>query len=278
MFRGVYVDASVPGSPGLRVDAALLLFHETAFASHASAARVRGVPLPTLPEEHVSVLHPDHRRARSGICCHLVGGAEVRTVDGRRVSAVTRMLVELAELLGFVDLVIVGDHLVRRRKVTCVELGKAAAAAGGERGRAARRAAAFVRERVDSPMETRLRLLIVLAGVPEPQVNRVIRDLDGEPVRRYDLSWPTVRVVVEYDGRQHIEREAAWESDLDRREAMDDEGQRLLVVTAKGIYTDPGRTVERVFRVLRARGLAGLPDRPRDDWRPHFPGHAAATV
>ena len=125
-------------------------------------------------------------------------------------------------------------------------------------------------------MESRLRMLIVLAGIPEPVVNATVRDVDGEVVRRFDLSWPEVRVIVEYDGRHHVERIEQWESDLDRREEIDDEGWRILVVVAAGIYTDPGRTVSRIFRLLRARGLEDLPDRPSEDWRPHFPGRLAA--
>ena len=122
-------------------------------------------------------------------------------------------------------------------------------------------------------METLLRMLIVLAGLPEPEINVRIRARDGEVVRRYDLSWPSARVIVEYDGRPHIEREDQWEADLDRREAIDDDGWRILVVTAKGIYHDPARTVLRVWRLLRRRRLAGLPAAPSDAWRPHFPGH-----
>ena len=91
------------------------------------------------------------------------------------------------------------------------------------------------------------------------------------PLRRYDLCWPSVRVIVEYDGRHHIEREEQWEADLDRREADDDEGWRTLIVTGRGIYREPERTVNRVWRVLKARHLRAVPDRPRDDWRPHFP-------
>jgi hypothetical protein len=91
--------------------------------------------------------------------------------------------------------------------------------------------------------------------------------------RRYDLCWPSVRVIVEYDGRHHIEREQNWESDLDRREAIDDDGWRILVVTGAGIYREPQRTVCRVWRLLRARRLPGVPRRPSDGWRPHFPGH-----
>ena len=114
-------------------------------------------------------------------------------------------------------------------------------------------------------------MLLVLAGLPEPIVNLTVRDADGLPARRYDLCWPAARVIVEYDGRQHIEREQSWEADLRRREEIDDGGYRLLVVTARGIYVHPDQTVLRFWRLLRARRMPGLPPRPRDDWRPHFP-------
>jgi hypothetical protein len=124
-------------------------------------------------------------------------------------------------------------------------------------------------------METRLRLLLVLAGLPEPEVNLTLRDVDGVPLRRFDLSYPAIRLIVEYDGRHHAERIETWESDLDRREEIDDTGWRILVVTSRGIYADPGRTIERVWRLLRASGLPGVPARPSEDWRPHFPGHSS---
>ena len=191
--------------------------------------------------------------------------------DGVRVSGYGQMFVELAELLSLVDLVVVGDNLVRHERIkraALTEFCEASALPGAD---AAHRAAIYVRERVDSPMETRLRMLIVLAGLPEPEVNVTVRTADGEPLRRYDLSYPSAKVIVEYDGRQHIEREDSWESDLDRREAIDDEGWRILVVTSRGIYREPERTLERISRLLSARGLPGVPRRLIDDWRPHFP-------
>ena len=121
-------------------------------------------------------------------------------------------------------------------------------------------------------METRLRMLFVLAGVPEPEINTLIRDGDGEPIRRYDLSWPAARTGAEYDGRQHVERTENWEDDLVRREESDNDGWRMLVFVSRDIYQTPDQTIDRIWRVLRARGLPGLPPHPRDDWRPHFPG------
>ena len=181
------------------------------------------------------------------------------------------MFVELAELLHLVDLVVVGDDLVRRRLVGCDALAAHTAGSSAPGARLARRAASYVRARVDSPMESRLRMLLVLAGIPEPEVNLTIRDADGEPLRRYDLSWPAAKTAGEYDGRQHAERIEQWEADLERREAIDDDEWRLLVVVASGIYHHPERTVWRVWRTLRARGLPGLPARPSEDWRPYFP-------
>jgi very-short-patch-repair endonuclease len=277
IFRGVYVDAGVRPTPELRVAAALVPFDDSAFASHVSAARLHGVPIPTLPEEHVTVTERRHRRGRRGIRCHLAAPDDVTTVGGVRVSDPHRMFVELGEVLPLVDLVVVGDHLVRRRLATPQSL-RAYCVRGRLRGAAAARVAAgYVRERVDSPMETRLRMLIVLAGLPEPEVNREVRDEYGVPVRRYDLCYPISRTVVEYDGRQHIERAGSWEADLDRREAIEDDGHRVIVVVSKGIFVEPERTVLRVWKALRERGEPGVPARPSSDWRPHFPGRTRAS-
>lgn len=275
IFRGVYVDSAAPPHPRQRVEAALVPFGGTeggAVASHASAARVVGVPLPVCPDEHVTVSRPAQRRVRAGIRCHVDAGMRSVRHDGVPISEYHRMFVELAELLMLVDLVVVGDNLVRRGLVTEESLRAAASTSRLPGARRAAEAAAYVRARVDSPMESRLRMLLVLAGLPDPEVNRLIRSADGEPLRRYDLSWPAVRVVVEYDGRHHIDRVEQWEDDLDRREAIDDDGWRILVVTARGIYREPGRTVLRVWRVLHRRGQIGVPPRPGEDWRPHFPG------
>jgi hypothetical protein len=206
----------------------------------------------------------------------LLHGVVVAVRHGVRVSVLVDLFVELADELSLVELVVAGDWMVRRHRVRIKDLRRAAQQASGHAGRLARRAAGYVRAKVDSPMETRLRMLIVLAGLPEPVVNASVRVVEGEQVRRFDLSWPEVKVVVEYDGRHHVERIEQWEADIDRREDIEDEGWRVLVVVASGIYTDPARTVARVFRLLRARGLTGLPDRPAEDWRPHFPGRLAA--
>jgi len=168
----------------------------------------------------------------------------------------------------------VGDHLVRQGHTTVEKLVSFCATSAHPGAAAARIAVGYVRRDVDSPMETRLRMLIVLAGLPEPAVNRTIRDVYGQPVRRYDLSYEASKTIVEYDGRQHVERVAQWEKDLERREAIDDDAWRILVVISSGIFEHPERTLAKIHRLLQQRGEPGVPRRLSDAWRPHFPGHA----
>ena len=189
---------------------------------------------------------------------------------GLRISAAAQMFVEVAPLLGLVDLVVVGDALVRLGRVTPDELRASCAASRLPAAGTARRAASYVRGRVDSPMETRLRMLLVLAGLPEPQVDHRIHDSDGRVLYRFDLSYPDLRIVVEYDGRQHRADLGQWDHDTDRQDWFDAEGWLHVPVFSRGIYRDPAKTLRRVEAALRSRG-AVLPRSLSDDWRPHFP-------
>jgi hypothetical protein len=272
IFKGVYISAEVPHSPLHRVEAAVVLHPPGAFASHASAARVYNLPIPHSADEHVTVFSEKDRRRRTGIRCHVVPRApRAGRFKGIRVSLPIPMFVELASILSLVDLVIVGDALVRRRAFTPDELVDACRASRDRHARAALRAAVLVRDGVDSPMETRLRLLLVLAGLPEPEVNHLVIDAYGRVVRRFDLSYPQHKLIVEYDGRQHAEDPDQYSSDIYRREQLDDWGWRIVVVTVKGIFQRPEETLQRVRAALRTRGATGLPTHFEDGWRHHFP-------
>ena len=271
IFRGVYVHASVPPHPLHRVIGALLLHPSGAVASHLSAATVYGLPIPKHSEEHVSVPTAADRRQRPGIRSHVGSTDEARLVNGVRVSSPVRLFVELAALLDLVELVVVGDALVRGRHTTLEQLRDACATSDAKHAVAARRAAAYVRADVDSPMETRLRMLIVLAGLPEPEVNVKVYDEDGRLRFRFDLCYPDLKLIVEYDGRQHRADLDQWDRDTERRDWFDHEGWRIVPVFSRGIYRRPDQTIHRVEAALRACGCTTLPRRLSDDWRAHFP-------
>jgi very-short-patch-repair endonuclease len=271
LLRGTHISSRVPYHSSQRTEAAVLIHPAGAVATHMSAARVRGAPVPADSFEHVTVARRDDRRFRPEIRCHLaaLGEEEVRVVGRLRLSAPERMFVELAGLLDLVELVVVGDWLVKHRHLSPTSLTTYCSSSQDRHARRARVAAAYVRDRVDSPMESRLRMLIVLAGLPEPVVNLEVRDDHGVARMRLDLSYPRWKVAVEYDGRQHVEVVHQWERDIDRREDLDRGDWRLVVVTSRGIYREPQRTVERVWRALVDRGWTGL-TAPTDGWRPHF--------
>src|SRR5260370_42475768 len=54
-------------------------------------------------------------------------------------------------------------------------------------------------EPAESPMEARLRWVLIQAGLPRPQVQADLRDSDGRFLGRADLYYPAARLVIEYD-------------------------------------------------------------------------------
>ena len=115
-------------------------------------------------------------------------------------------------------------------------------------------------------METRLRLLFVDAGLPEPEINQWVRDDDRTPLHKPDLSWPRWRVAADYDGLHHAERDrdedvltgraSNWRlrQDAASRELVDSVGWRLCVFTWFDVLRRPERSVERMQATLRRAG------------------------
>jgi hypothetical protein len=265
VVTGVYISARVPDRPWVRAAAAVLVHPPGAVATHTSSGRVLGAPLPPDPFEHVTVSSDGERRPSRSVRCHVAAleAADVTLVDTVRISAPRRMFREVATLLPLVDAVVVGDWLCRHGHATPTDLEEASVGC-----RRAEHAAPYVRARVDSPMETRVRMLLVLAGLPEPVVNAELRDENGFVVARLDLSWPRARLGVEYDGRQHVESAAQWERDVDRLGDLDELGWRTIRLTSRSVYRRPEETLQRVWRALRERGVRC--PAPTDAWRPHF--------
>lgn len=276
LFRDVYIGSEVRDDLLHRVQGALLLHPPTAYASHFTAAELYGVVVPASSLVHVSVFQAEDRHWCAGVKPHVAPSrTEVSILRGVRISDKYRMFVELAGVLELVDLVVAGDNMLRVFGITAATLRAELDRLRCYWSGAARFAAGFVRDGVRSPMESRLRMLLVLAGLPEPRVNLTIRNDDGEIVFMFDLAYEQARVAVEFEGRHHVEVVRQWEKDIDRDERAELSGWRLVKITSNGLFVEPGRTVDRVWRALRSRGLQ-LP-RPTDAWRPHFPGRPATV-
>jgi hypothetical protein len=273
LFWDCYVLREVRITPLIRAQAVLKLVPAGSHISHHTAAELWGAVVPDDGNTHVC-LPSDHRRqVRKGVRSHCGNGPAQTTLrKGIPISTPEQTFLDLAAAgLPLVDLVIAGDGMIKAGHTTPERLTEAAAEWGGRGCRVARRAAGLVRKNVDSPTETRLRLLIVLAGLPEPMVNLILRARDGSWRRRYDLAYEQLRLIVEYDGRQHANDTQQWLTDIFRREELDRMQWRLVVVTAEGIYADPLQTLIRVRDALLERGAKNLRRSFKAEWRVHFP-------
>lgn len=273
LFRGIYVGAEVTADVKLRAQAAIRLAAPGGFASHHTAALIYGAVPPHSPDVHISRRQKNKRSVKRGLMVHLASEAAASTrFAGVPISTPEQCFLEIAAAgATLVDLVILGDSLVKKSRTTPARLVAAADKWQGHRARLARRAAGFVRAGVDSPMESRLRMLIVLAGLPEPTVNLIIWTADGRFELRFDLFYDAYKLVVEYDGRQHYEDEAQRRRDVLRREELDRRGIRIIVVMADDIYREPAVTLGRIRAALINQGAKGLRTTFRDEWRHHFP-------
>lgn len=269
LLWGIYLHSSVKQDGLTRARAVACALPSQAFVSHLTAARLWGAVVPHSPRLHGSVPRGLPRSSRAGLVVHSSARAP-QTFHGLRVTSAVDTFLDCATLLDLVDLVILGDSLVRKCRTTPEKLVAWCGEARGRGSRSAREAAALVRAGVDSPMETRARLLRVFSGLPELETDIRFHDEQGEVVRRIDAGDRATRTAVEYDGRQHITREENWEADIERREEFEDRRWRIVTLVSKDIFVTPGDTVARLRRVFRERGM--LLGRPRDDWRRHFPG------
>ena len=123
-------------------------------------------------------------------------------------------------------------------------------------------------------METRMRWLLIQAGLGSPEVQTDLRNDEGRFVGRADLYYPAARLVVEYDGGHHRDRLV---EDNRRQNLLINAGFRLLRFTAADIYNRPGVVVAQVREAQRARnpgrdwgGLrkaSGIPSLDWERWR-----------
>lgn len=275
IFYDAYVSSLVPVTTSVRAAAAIMKVSENAYASHQTAAQLWGIPVPDDGLVHVTAAKMTGRTRCRGILTHQPLTATARTLvcDGIRVSSPEQVFCELAAAgLGLVDLVVAGDAMLRAKKASLDTLWRAVDAMAGAGVKLARRACGYVRVGVESPMESRLRMLLVLAGLPEPRVNYILRTLDGDWGRRFDMYYPALKLIIEYDGDQHGHLDQR-DSDIHRREELERLGYKIIAVTAHGIYRNPGLTLRRVAEAIRERG-GHAPGRFKPEWRAHFPVRA----
>jgi G:T-mismatch repair DNA endonuclease (very short patch repair protein) len=268
LHREVYISADIELTLDVRIRAALLILPPDTVVTSVTALRLRGLEVGRDRRLHFSTTHP-HRLLLDGVVVHRRKRAALRTLCcGLPTTTPAQTFVEAARHLSLVDRVIAGDWLVHRQKVTLAGLQRFVDVVHDHGVRRARRAMVWVRERVESPRESVLRLMVVFARLPEPEPNVPLGDQDAF-VGRPDLVYLRYRVIVEYDGLYHLRDRAQQNRDLRRRERLEELGWRVIVVTAEGMR-QPREVVWRIYRALRDRGYQGPPPVFDDMWNAWF--------
>jgi very-short-patch-repair endonuclease len=186
----------------------LALGHDAVF-THLTSAMLRGWwlpridPAPIIACTHGGAPHLDRRGVYVRRCDLPAAHREVR--DGLPIASAGWTIVELAEHLSLIDLVVAIDCALHRGE-TSIERIRATMRKGRRGVRVLRRALALADGRSESAWETLLRLAHVLSGIPViPQ--HELRDEDGEIVYRLDLLIRGTRRAAEFDGSTHRSRD-----------------------------------------------------------------------
>lgn len=219
-----------------------------AWISHVTAARLHGFPLPPwLSDAHE--LHLSKRRnlpatRRKGVTGHtvVVAEGEVEMVRGLWISTRSRTWLDLARTLPLKELICVGDHLIRVPRAEFEQRDTAYATTDSLRAMVdrhknlqgvvrARDALELMRVGADSAPESLLRLAMLDAGLPEPELQVPLR-IGDRLSPSADLGYRERRLAIQYDGGHHLEEEQIH-SDRRRDKAFRAAGWTVLVFGKK---------------------------------------------
>lgn len=227
------------------------------------------------PTDPVNVVVPldSGVRSRAGLSarrCEL-GAKESVDIRGLPATNLLRTLLDLCIQLTDVEALVAIDMAVQRGFVDVVELWRHGQSAAGRPGSARLRELARFAEAAESPMETRLRWLLLQARLPRPQVQVDVRDSNGRFLGRADLYYPAERLIIEFDGGNHRDRLIG---DDRRQNLLVGSGHQVLRFTTADLKGRPDVVVAQVrgalagssqSHVWRQTGEKSLPNMSR--WR-----------
>ncbi|MEQ4302791.1 DUF559 domain-containing protein [Plantactinospora sp. B6F1] len=237
-------------------DAAALSLPSGAAIGGLSAAYLWGVHL--LPRDApVTVLVPGVTRPRPRLRVRYtlakLSPGDVTRFGGLPVTTPLRTAFDLGRRPPRTEAVVAVDALLNRRLVKRAALTDYLAARPGWPGVPLLREVLGLAEPLsESPMETRLRLLLVDAGLPVPTAQYDVYDGRGRFLGRVDLAYPRLRIALEYEGDHHRER-AHFRHDVARLNDLRAAGWAILRFTADDVLRHPARLVAQVAQAVRER-------------------------
>lgn len=248
IYRNVYLQRDVELTALLRAQAAWLSSGATLCG--LSAAAVLGTKWldPRAPAEILRSVR--HSQAGIVVRSYRVLDDEKLVINGVPLTTPARTAFDVGRQRPIDHAVPMVDALLRATRITPADVLVVADRWPGTRGVDRLRSTLRLADgRAESPRESRLRLILVRAGLPRPECQIEFRALRI----RVDMGWPQWKVAVEYDGVQHWTdgRQRSW--DIERTALLEAEGWAVVRVSAE-MMSRPRVIVDRVRAKLHAAG------------------------
>jgi len=243
---GLYRWVGLKESPQLMLSAIARRLSAVAAFSGPTAAWLHG--LDVAPCDPIEVTIPDPssggRRAGASVRRAALAHDEIVVCRGLPTTSALRTLVDLGSKDPLTEGVVAADLFLHAGLVSIAELRAHVAQHPRAKGIARlRRVVDLADPRAESAMETRLRMILVLAGLPRPDVQVSIHDDRGRFLGRPDLLYRVERLAIEYDGGNHRDRMV---DDNRRQNGLIGAGFRLLRFTAPDVYRTPDTVAMQV--------------------------------
>ena len=249
---GLYLWAGLKESPQLILAALARRLPAGAAFSGRTAAWLHG--LDVAPCDPIEVTIPQGigsgRRAGAVVRRVALDRGEIVRRRGLPATSPLRTLVDLGGREPLTEGVVAADLVLGAGLVTIADVRLHIAQHSKAKGIGRlRRVVDLAEPKAESAMETRLRMILVLARLPRPEVQVSIHDDQGRFLGRPDLLYRRQRLAIEYDGANHRERLVA---DNRRQNGLVGAGFRLLRFTAADVYGTPAALAMQVRQALRA--------------------------
>ena len=193
---------------------------------------------------------PGDLRAHPGLVVHRdrLRDNEITSTRGVRCTTPLRTAFDLARRPNLDEAVVAVDGLANRHRFHPDGLLDLHARDRGHRGVArVPGVVALASPYAGSPMETRLRLLIIRARLPPPCVQWVVQDPATRTAFWLDLAWPELMIGIEYDGAPHTEAGQVLR-DIARHTRLVDLGWRIYRYTKQDMYGNRARIIAELTR------------------------------
>jgi hypothetical protein len=175
---------------------------------------------------------------------------EETRLDGLPVTTPSRTWRDLAAVLPPAALLAVTDQVLQQAGTVDDLVGQLARRPSGRGSARARAVLPVANPLAGSPMESVVRWLFHDAGLPAPVLQYEITDSAGRFIARVDFAWPDRRVLVEFDGNVHRDREV-FVRDVRRQNMLVAEGWTLFRYTSADAL---GRPDDMIVEVRDALG------------------------